>query len=64
MGASIDDVFAQGREGHQWDIPLECEPVRIIRFFPLCSSIGCPIPNNWWRIAELTFWGDDTIPQE
>ena len=62
--ATENEMFAKAAEGYQYEFSLECESVRIIRFFPLCSSTGCPISNNWWRIGELSFWGDNSVPQE
>ena len=64
LGITDDEIYAKGFEGYPFDIPIECDPVRYIRFFPLCSINGCPIPGNWWRIQELSFWGDINVPQE
>jgi len=64
MGASEAEIAQKGGEGHHFDIPFECGPVRIIRFFPLCTREGCPPPNNYWQMGELSFWGDTTISQD
>ena len=61
LGGSEDEMFASGEEGFHFEIPIECDPVRYIRFFPLCTNVSCPIPSNWWRVMELSFWGDDTV---
>ena len=63
-GASSEDILQRGREGHQFDIPFDCEPVKYIRFFPLALRNGSPPPNNYWQISELSFFGDNTIEDE
>lgn len=64
IGVTDDVIYAKALEGYQFDLPIECDPVRFIRFFPLCDIMGCPVSGNWWRIQELSFWGDNTISQE
>ncbi len=64
MGVSDDDIFAAGYAGHQFDIPIECEPVRYIRFFPIATLTSSPPANNFWQVPELSFYGDNTIPQD
>lgn len=64
MGASDEDILARGRYGHHFDIPMECDAVRYIRFYPLCTADACPPLTNYWQIAELSFWGDTTVPQD
>jgi hypothetical protein len=58
LGATDDEIFAQGEAGHQFDISDLCGPVRIIRFFPIATFGGSPPPNNYWQICELGFWGE------
>ena len=62
---NLNDYQAAVIAGFQFDIPIECDPVRIIRFFPIATANGGspPARNNWW-IAEMSFWGDNTIPQD
>ena len=61
QGASAEDIRAQGAAGHSFDIPLECEPVRYIRLFPIATIDGSPPPNNYWQIGEISFFGDNTV---
>ena len=62
LQASQYDIRKRGEEGHQFEIPSECGPVRIIRFFPISIQGSSPPINNYWQIAELSFWGDNTVP--
>ena len=64
MGASENDILEKGIEGFHFDISIDCEPVKVIRFFPLATRDNSPPPNNYWQIGELTFWGDDSVPQD
>lgn len=64
LGASENDILAKGIEGFHFDISIDCEPVKIVRFFPLATRDNSPPPNNYWQIGELTFWGDDSVPQD
>ncbi len=64
QGASPEDIQTQAIAGHHFDIPLECEPVRYIRFFPIATWDGSPPPNNYWQIGELSFFGDTKVPQD
>jgi hypothetical protein len=62
--ASLDDISAQGKAGFQFEIPIEAGPVRMIRLFPIAIMDGSPPPMNYWQVAEITLFGDNTIPQE
>lgn len=62
-GASNEEILQQGLNGHHFEISPECEPVRYIRFFPLAVKNHAPPPNNYWQLAELSFWGDMSVPQ-
>jgi len=64
MGASDADILERGLYGHHFNVPIECDPVRFIRFFPLCTADACPPLNNYWQVGELSFWGDTTVPQD
>jgi hypothetical protein len=63
-GESGENILAQGLAGHQFEISVDWEPVRYIRFFPLATLGGSPPPWNYWHIGELSFFGDNTVPQE
>ena len=68
LGASDDDIWAQGAAGWHFDLPLDAAPVSVIRFFPIATIyagvLSTPPTNNYWAVGELSFWGDDTVPQE
>jgi len=64
MGASLEDIAVQGRAGFHFEISNACGPVRIIRLFPIATMDGTPPPMNYWQIAELSFFGDNTVPQD
>jgi len=62
-GVTEADIRERGEAGHEWDFPVDLDPVRIIRFFPIATRDGSPPPNNYWQIGELSFWGDINVPQ-
>jgi len=64
QGHTEMDVRQQGVDGFRFDISVKCDPVRYIRFFPIAVYEGSPPPNNYFGIAEMSFWGDTTVPQE
>jgi len=57
------DMLQQEALGHHFDIPITCESVRFIRFFPV-QTASVPPPNNYWSIGEMKFFGDNTVPQD
>ncbi|MDR1666794.1 MAG: DUF4959 domain-containing protein [Bacteroidales bacterium] len=63
-GATATDIATRAKEGNYFDLPLEAEPVRYIRFFPRTTAGGSPPPNNYWQITEMSFFGDNHVPQE
>lgn len=64
LGESQEAIYSQGEAGHHFEIPIEYEPVRIIRFFPLNAGGTAPPSGNYWQIGELSFWGNTKIPQD
>jgi hypothetical protein len=62
------DVNAQAElstNGAEFEMPIEAVPVRYIRFFVRKQTSFVPPPaNNYFSIGELTFFGDNTVPQE
>ncbi len=51
-------------QGHQFDFPIEADPVRYIRFFCREANSITPPTNNYFAIGEVSFFGDNTVPQE
>jgi hypothetical protein len=67
-GASIDEMLAAAIAGHVFPISLDVPPVRYIRIFPRITAwgglTGPPPRGNYWRVNEITFYGDNRVPQE
>ncbi|MDR2039388.1 MAG: DUF4959 domain-containing protein [Bacteroidales bacterium] len=63
-GATDDEIWAKGEEGHHFDIIAEADPVRYIRFFPRSTNLGSPVPKGEFQITELSFFGNNNVPQE
>ena len=63
-GATPTDIMNRALQGEPFDIPIDLEPVRYIRFFPRETDKGSPTPGAIFQIAELSFFGDNKIPQE
>lgn len=62
LGASNDEIWQRGAvDGDEFELPLELKPVRYIRFFPRATADGKPIPNNYWQLGELSFFGTNDI---
>ena len=62
LGATDDEIWQRGAvDGDEFELPTELEPVRYIRFFPRATSEGSPIPNNYWQLGELSFFGSNEI---
>ncbi len=51
--------------GNEMEMPLDARPVRYIRFFvrKMTSFVNPPL-SNYFSCGELSFYGDNTIPQE
>lgn len=55
----------QAENGSNYDMPLEAKPVRYVRLFVREVSNQMPPPiNNYFSMGEITFYGDDSVPQE
>lgn len=58
QGATDDEVWQRGAvDGDENELPLELGPVRYIRFFARATADGRPVPNNYWQLGELSFFG-------
>jgi len=64
IGGTEMDIRQQGVDGFKWDIPDHIPPVRYLRCFPIRVFEGSPPPNNYWTVAEMSLFGDTTVPQE
>ncbi|ULB35473.1 DUF5126 domain-containing protein [Proteiniphilum propionicum] len=63
-GATPTDIMNRALQGEPLDIPIDVGPVRYIRFFPRSTDKGSPTPGAIFQIAELSFFGDNTVNQE
>lgn len=62
QGASDDLIWQRGAvDGDEFELPLELAPVRYIRFFACATADGKPVPNNYWQLGELSFFGTNII---
>ncbi len=58
-------VLNLAANGAEYDIPLDAEPVRYVRFF-VREDVGIMPPQAWnyFSMGEISFYGDNTVPQE
>ena len=65
QGSQIDANLAAGIAGFPFRAPIIANPVRYIRFFARSTgvSFGGPPTSNYYEISELSFYGNDKIPQ-
>jgi len=58
-------IKAQSANGTEYTMPIDALPVRYIRIFVRGITLISPPPaNNYWSMGEITFYGDDTVPQQ
>ena len=59
------DILAQSANGTEYTMPVSALPVRYVRLFVRGIAMVSPPPaNNYWSMGEITFYGDDTVPQQ
>ncbi|MDD4193483.1 MAG: DUF4959 domain-containing protein, partial [Mangrovibacterium sp.] len=63
QGASATDIANRAIEGNHFDVPIDAEPVRYVRFFVLATDKGSPSPGSCFQIGELSFFGDNKVSQ-
>ena len=52
------------KNGMEYIMPVNAKPVRYIRMFVReVTAITPPPANNYWSMGEITFYGDNTVPQ-
>lgn len=62
QGANDSEIWQRGAvDGDEYELPLELRPVRYIRFFARATADGKPVPNNYWQLGELSFFGTNII---
>lgn len=60
--ATATSAFAAS--GAEFELNLEAEPVRYLRFIIRQVSMAEPSPNNYFSMGEITLYGDTSVPQE
>lgn len=62
QGATSDEIWQRGAvDGDEFELSLDLAPVRYIRFFARATRDGNPVPNNYWQLGELSFFGANQI---
>lgn len=50
--------------GTEYEMPIDAKPVRYVRLFVRqVSNLMPPPANNYFSMGEITFYGDNTVPQ-
>ncbi|MCF3108745.1 DUF4959 domain-containing protein [Niabella sp. CC-SYL272] len=58
---AIANISANGTE---YEMPIDAKPVRYVRIFVRQVGNMMPPPsNNYFSMGEITFYGDNTVPQ-
>lgn len=57
------DIQALAENGAEYEMPIEAKPVRYIRMFVRGIGLGMRM-DNYFSAGEITFYGDNTVPQE
>jgi hypothetical protein len=58
-------IAALGANGTEYEMPIDAKPVRYFRLFAReVASIMPPPTTNYFSMGEITFYGDNTVPQE
>lgn len=57
------DIQRLSQEGSEYEMPLEAKPVRYIRIY-VREIVFMQYSDNYFSMGEITFYGDNTIPQD
>lgn len=58
-------ILSLGANGTEYEIPIDAKPVRYVRIFAReVASLMPPPTNNYFSMGEITFYGDNTVPQD
>lgn len=59
------DIYNLAASGAEYEMPIDANPVRYVRLFVReIASMMPPPSNNYWSMGEITFYGDNTVPQQ
>ena len=57
-------VLTLAANGAEYEMPIDAKPVRYVRIFAREVAGNMPPPsNNYFSMGEITFYGDNTVPQ-
>lgn len=61
----LDGIARISQHGTEYHIPIEAKPVRYVRIFVrgVCGIVPPP-SDNYFSMGEITFYGDNRVPQE
>ncbi len=57
------EIYALADSGAEYEMPIDAEPVRYIRIFVRSITLSMR-EDNYFSMGEITFYGDNTVPQE
>jgi hypothetical protein len=57
------DIQVLSQSGAEYEMPIDAEPVRYIRIFVRAIALSMR-SDNYFSMGEITFFGDNTVPQE
>lgn len=61
---ALADMRALSASGSEYEIPIDVPPVRYIRIYVRAIAMAIPPPaTNYFSMGEITFFGDNTVPQ-
>lgn len=62
LGATPTEIWQRGAvDGDEFELSLDLSPVRYIRFHARATRDGKPVPNNYWQLGELSFFGTNQV---
>ena len=65
LGLNATDAAAMAQNGVENLVPIDAAPVRYVRIFVRQIALAPVNPNtNYFSCSEITFYGDNTVPQE
>lgn len=63
QGSQADADLAAAKAGFAFSLPLDATSVRYIRFYVRSNAKGEPPVNNYYQVNEISFFGNNKIPQ-
>lgn len=58
-------IINLANNGSEYLMPIDAKPVRYVRIYVRMVGSSMPPPgNNYYSMGEITFYGDNTVPQD